>query len=511
MKRVGKETVEALRVHAQGHPEDSYAQMAATFGISEISVKRYCADLGRGKDWRKGRKQESTNGNRFWSSVGRSPDGCWPWKGCRNGSGYGTVHFDGMSQGAHRVSYTLTNGAIPAGTEIDHKCRNRACCNPSHLEAITHEENMARVRQVQAEKAAGVQHISSSTIDPGLDIDTRPTKISEQVGTSVSPLIDVYSLNPESRTPRPGSVSIAPGVPDLAMKKPTPEEDLAQEFHDRAWKNWGDCPNSRQRVLLPDGTCDIFPDIFSPDSFSYYVMNVDGVEFRMIARSEPDARSIVEKFWGVHPRISVEEDGKPDEYEIDTWLRDWSRRLESYFEDWKRTGPGRDWVAIQEQRRSDLAESRHAGRLIAMSSGINMTGGLSMKAKGNASTQMIQRTSSGESQISETSVACGSEAIYGGNFMGDTTQNSSGVQGGRSTLDSWLATRRWTTTGSGNIRRVVNTRGHAFVVAEMPEEVRALYMSDEDGKWVTIAVKKTLAEAKAALLPCAIEAQIQWL
>jgi hypothetical protein len=45
----------------------------------------------------------------------------------------------------------------------------------------------------------------------------------------------------------------------------------------------------------------------------------------------------------------------------------------------------------------------------------------------------------------------------------------------------------------------------------MPEEVRALYMSDEDGKWVTIAVKKTLAEAKAALLPCAIEAQVQWL
>ena len=35
VKRVDTETVEALRVHAKTHPEDSYAQMAATFGISD--------------------------------------------------------------------------------------------------------------------------------------------------------------------------------------------------------------------------------------------------------------------------------------------------------------------------------------------------------------------------------------------------------------------------------------------------------------------------------------------
>ena len=126
MKRVDKETVESLRAHAKAHPEDGYAQIAATFGISEISVKRYCSGIGRGKNWRLGRKQASTNGDRFWSSVGRSPDGCWPWQGCRNGSGYGTVHFDGNSQGAHRVAFALTNGPIPADIEIDHLCRNRA-------------------------------------------------------------------------------------------------------------------------------------------------------------------------------------------------------------------------------------------------------------------------------------------------------------------------------------------------------------------------------------------------
>jgi len=80
----------------------------------------------------------------------------------------------------------------------------------------------------------------------------------------------------------------------------------------------------------------------------------------------------------------------------------------------------------------------------------------------------------------------------------------------RSKLDAWSATRRWTITGAGNLRRIVNTPGHAFVLVEKKDEVLALYRSVEDPNWITDAVKRTLAEAKAALLPCAVEAQVQW-
>ena len=73
-----------------------------------------------------------------------------------------------------------------------------------------------------------------------------------------------------------------------------------------------------------------------------------------------------------------------------------------------------------------------------------------------------------------------------------------------------VATRRWTITGAGNLRRIVNTPGHTFLVVENRNEVLALYRSCEDPTWITVAAKRTLAEAKAALLPCAIEAQVQW-
>jgi hypothetical protein len=47
--------------------------------------------------------------------------------------------------------YRWVYGTIPRGCEIDHVkkrgCRSTACCNPAHLEAVTHLENMDRTRQ----------------------------------------------------------------------------------------------------------------------------------------------------------------------------------------------------------------------------------------------------------------------------------------------------------------------------------------------------------------------------
>lgn len=64
---------------------------------------------------------------------------CVLFVGALNRDGYGNGH-------PHRRAYVRHYGPIPKGMEIDHLCRNRACINPLHLEAVTHKENMMRVR-----------------------------------------------------------------------------------------------------------------------------------------------------------------------------------------------------------------------------------------------------------------------------------------------------------------------------------------------------------------------------
>lgn len=75
---------------------------------------------------------------------------CWVWIGPKNDRGYGTFSrpYRGEKK-AHRAFWRKYVGEIAQGMEIDHLCRNRACVNPGHMEAVTHWENMQRSRRGQ--------------------------------------------------------------------------------------------------------------------------------------------------------------------------------------------------------------------------------------------------------------------------------------------------------------------------------------------------------------------------
>lgn len=79
---------------------------------------------------------------RFWAKVEKTAT-CWLWRGA-TGDGYGHAFWNGAVVRAHRVSYELARGAIPAGLEIDHLCRERRCVNPDHLEAVEPRINKLR-------------------------------------------------------------------------------------------------------------------------------------------------------------------------------------------------------------------------------------------------------------------------------------------------------------------------------------------------------------------------------
>lgn len=74
-----------------------------------------------------------------------SDSGCWIWQRGQDGKGYGAIGLrGGRYTKTHRAAYMAFVGPIPDGLELDHLCRNTICCNPDHLEPVTHRENMRR-------------------------------------------------------------------------------------------------------------------------------------------------------------------------------------------------------------------------------------------------------------------------------------------------------------------------------------------------------------------------------
>lgn len=90
------------------------------------------------------------------------PSPCHIWQGPTSGNGrgggYGRMCLNGQTVAVHLVIFTHFFGYIPGKKQVDHKCNNRLCCNPDHLELVSHLKNQRMRAKRTKEKNDEISH-----------------------------------------------------------------------------------------------------------------------------------------------------------------------------------------------------------------------------------------------------------------------------------------------------------------------------------------------------------------
>jgi hypothetical protein len=123
---------------------------------------------------------------RFWSKVDKGS--CWIWTACCNKNGYGQIKINCKRYLSHRISWFLAGNTIPEGHLIRHKCRNRNCVNPEHLETGTQADNEAdKIRDgtdCRGEKCYNAKLTSTQVLDIRARAEGKHIELAKEYGVS---------------------------------------------------------------------------------------------------------------------------------------------------------------------------------------------------------------------------------------------------------------------------------------------------------------------------------------
>lgn len=103
-------------------------------------------------------RASGSDAERWMQKLRVESPGCWIWTGEPDKHGYGQYMVTGddgkrKSKRAHRYIYEQLVGPLDPKDDLDHLCRVHACCNPDHLEPVSHRTNVLRGYSPTAQNA----------------------------------------------------------------------------------------------------------------------------------------------------------------------------------------------------------------------------------------------------------------------------------------------------------------------------------------------------------------------
>jgi HNH endonuclease len=93
------------------------------------------------------------------NSIRDEESGCLLYTKALDRDGYPKISYQGKKRLGSHIVFELSHGVIPEGHEVDHICHVRRCVEPTHLRALTHQENVIHIKAYMEKREQRIKHL----------------------------------------------------------------------------------------------------------------------------------------------------------------------------------------------------------------------------------------------------------------------------------------------------------------------------------------------------------------